>query len=175
MWLSCLYHKKGLSAPWRFEAKPATRRERKKKSGRRERCRLRHTSHVSPAPPPITNSHIDSLRRRGVANTARDTAAAANGCQVYTLIYTKQCCKFTRSTCWRNTSGQRQRRGLQSKHGPHRAAERGEADGGLPVGQRICCIFCRWCGRCCPSRWHWWDTPAKTKKAKLKLQLGLIF
>lgn len=31
----------------------------------------------------------------------------------------------------------------------------------LPVGQRICCISCRWRGSWSPSRWPWWDTPAE--------------
>lgn len=60
--------------------------------------RLRDTNHVSPAPRPITNTHIDSLRRRGVENMGIDTAAV-NSHKAYTLIYTKQCCKFTGLTC----------------------------------------------------------------------------
>ena len=46
--------------------------------------------------------------------------------------------------------------------------EESVSDAGLPGGQRICCIFCRWCGRCCQSRWHWWDTPAKKRNEQLK-------
>ena len=60
--------------------------------------KLRDTNHVSPAPRPITNTHIDSLRRRGVENTGADTAAV-NSRKAYTLIYTKQCWKFTGLTC----------------------------------------------------------------------------
>lgn len=44
-------------------------------------------------------------------------------------------------------------------------------DGWLPAGQRICCIFCKWCERCCQSRWHWWDTPVKTRNT---LSAGVI-
>lgn len=107
LWISCLYYKKGLSAPWRFEGKAEMRWERGRRGGRgrntagaekeRERdavyccisTRLRDTNHVSLAPRPITNTHIDSLRRRGVENTGRD-AAAVNSRKAYTLIYTNK-------------------------------------------------------------------------------------
>lgn len=128
--------------------------------------RLRDTNHVSPAPRPITNTHIDSLRRRGVENTGIDTVAV-NSREAYTLIYTKQRCKFTGLTCSKYISSS----GIGDfDTSPPHTAYAGECmrDGSLPVGQRICCIFCRWCGRCCQSRWHWWDIPAKRRKAKLE-------
>lgn len=36
----------------------------------------------------------------------------------------------------------------------------------IPVGQRICCISCRWRGKWSLSKWRWWGTPSERSTNK---------
>ncbi len=74
-------------------------------------------------------------------NTGIDTAAV-NSREAYTLIYTKQCSKFTGLTCSKYISSN-EIRDFNANTPRTEHAGGYISDGRLPVGQRICCIFCR--------------------------------